>query len=422
MSTQTTDRTIPWRRTPLPAEKLKSLNERSDGKAWIQAGGYLGLLLVTGSLSYLAWSMQNWWLLGAFLFLHGTVAAFCINGVHELVHGTVFKTPWLNTAFAYIFAFIGWINHRFFWLSHTEHHKYTLHAPDDLEVVVPIKQTLDGWFKGAFISLYSWQVFWNMIRYASGQLKGEWAHILLPEEAKKKRAYVFNWARMVVGGHLLIAVVSIATGNWIIPVIVSLTPAYGGWLFLLCNNTQHVGLNEDVNDFRLNSRTIYLHPVVEFLYWRMNYHIEHHMYAAVPCYNLPKLHDAIKHELPRTPNGLIETWIEIGYIMLQQKRDPNYRFVPELPGDDTEAEKVKARLKAFKDENEKEARGADTIPVGDGPGRKWECQICGFIYDEARGLPEEGIAPGTPWEEIPEDWCCPDCGVAKAEFDMVELV
>jgi rubredoxin len=50
--------------------------------------------------------------------------------------------------------------------------------------------------------------------------------------------------------------------------------------------------------------------------------------------------------------------------------------------------------------------------------RKWECIVCGFIYDEANGLPEEGIAAGTRWEDIPEDWACPECGIAKADFEM----
>ena len=53
--------------------------------------------------------------------------------------------------------------------------------------------------------------------------------------------------------------------------------------------------------------------------------------------------------------------------------------------------------------------------------RKWECVVCGFIYDEAEGLPEEGIPAGTAWEDVPEDWVCPDCGVSKDDFEMVEL-
>ena len=47
--------------------------------------------------------------------------------------------------------------------------------------------------------------------------------------------------------------------------------------------------------------------------------------------------------------------------------------------------------------------------------------VCGFIYDEELGLPEEGIAPNTRWDEIPEDWSCPDCGVSKEDFEMIEL-
>jgi rubredoxin len=53
--------------------------------------------------------------------------------------------------------------------------------------------------------------------------------------------------------------------------------------------------------------------------------------------------------------------------------------------------------------------------------KQYQCIVCGFIYDEEKGLPEEGIAPGTRWHDIPEDWECPDCGVSKADFEMVEI-
>ena len=52
--------------------------------------------------------------------------------------------------------------------------------------------------------------------------------------------------------------------------------------------------------------------------------------------------------------------------------------------------------------------------------KQWECVICGFVYDEAVGLPSEGIAAGTRWEDIPDDWECPECGIGKSDFDMVE--
>jgi len=51
---------------------------------------------------------------------------------------------------------------------------------------------------------------------------------------------------------------------------------------------------------------------------------------------------------------------------------------------------------------------------------KWECTVCGFIYDEEQGLPELGIAPGTRWEDVPEDFECPDCGIGKDYFQVFE--
>jgi len=53
--------------------------------------------------------------------------------------------------------------------------------------------------------------------------------------------------------------------------------------------------------------------------------------------------------------------------------------------------------------------------------RQWMCVVCGYIYDEAAGDPEHGIPAGTPWEEVPEDWTCPECGVGKKDFEMVEF-
>lgn len=53
--------------------------------------------------------------------------------------------------------------------------------------------------------------------------------------------------------------------------------------------------------------------------------------------------------------------------------------------------------------------------------KKWQCVVCDFFYDEENGLPEEGIAPGTRWEDVPEDWLCPECGAGKSDFAMIEV-
>ena len=60
--------------------------------------------------------------------------------------------------------------------------------------------------------------------------------------------------------------------------------------------------------------------------------------------------------------------------------------------------------------------------MAEAPGFKtWQCGTCGFLYDEAEGLPEEGLPPGTRWNDIPGAWVCPDCGMAKSQFEMVEI-
>lgn len=55
------------------------------------------------------------------------------------------------------------------------------------------------------------------------------------------------------------------------------------------------------------------------------------------------------------------------------------------------------------------------------PYKKYMCLVCGWIYDEAKGEPDEGLAPGTRWEEVPDDWRCPDCGAMKTDFEMCPL-
>jgi rubredoxin len=52
--------------------------------------------------------------------------------------------------------------------------------------------------------------------------------------------------------------------------------------------------------------------------------------------------------------------------------------------------------------------------------RKFICSACGYIYDEAEGDPDSGVAPGTPWEEVSDEWVCPECGVDKSYFDLLD--
>jgi fatty acid desaturase len=333
MSTELTKRRIAWYKCPISREDLAALNQRSDWKGMLHTAGYLGLLVLTGTSAVLAAGRVPWWALLLILFLHGTFFAFLLNGFHELVHNTVFKTRWLNTVFVQIFSFLSWSNPVMFWASHQEHHKYTLHPPEDLEVVLPVKLTWTSFFQSIIVN--PWDLWYRLklvTRLAFGRVEGRWEETLFPPSAVKDRNDLFKWARIILFGHLLIVAVSLYFHLWMIPVVITLAPFYGGWLQWLCNNTQHAGLQDNVSDFRLCTRTCLLNPFVQFLYWDMNYHIEHHMYAAVPCYNLAKLHQAIEADLPHCPNGLLTTWREIIPIIQRQRVEPQYQFVVELPG------------------------------------------------------------------------------------------
>jgi fatty acid desaturase len=323
---------IEWYHCPLSKTDFKSLHERSDFLGWCQTLGYLGVLVVTGGSACYSAGHWPWYVTVLLVFLHGTVFAFQINAVHELGHGTVFKTKALNAFFERFFSFLGWINFEFFDVSHARHHRYTLHAPDDLEVVLPAKVLVKDFFMNSFINVRG--PYWTLkdwIKMARGRgFQGDWALTLFPEGSPERQRPI-RWARWVLFGHGLILVVSIAMHWWLLPVVTSLAPFYGNWIQFLCNNTQHIGLQDDVPDFRLCCRTFTLNPVFQFLYWHMNYHTEHHMYAAVPCYRLARMHRLIKHDMPPCPHGLLATWLEIAAIQKIQKTNPEYQHVAVLP-------------------------------------------------------------------------------------------
>ena len=323
---------IAWYRSPVDRETMALLNQRSDWKGLRQTLGHLGLLALTAATAWYAAERRLLPVLLLALFLHGTFYAFLLNGFHELCHKSVFKSKTLNTLFLDVFSFLGGFNPVLFWTSHQEHHKYTLHPPDDLEVVLPVSLTRTSFLKSAVIN--PWEaVRWlkQVIRLSFGRLEGEWENALFPESSVDSRRKLFTWARILLVGHALLVGVSLYFHLWLAPVLVTLAPFYGGWLLYLCNNTQHAGLQDKVPDYRLCCRTILLNPFLRFVYWQMNYHTEHHMYAAVPCYNLGKLHGHIKSDLPHCPVGLRETWGQLSAILQKQQTDPLYQYAPELP-------------------------------------------------------------------------------------------
>ncbi len=323
---------VKWYRPKLSREQMSALNRKSDLLGFAQTLGYLLTITATGTLA--VWGVWHlpWYLTLLAFFLHGTCCNFLINGFHELVHESIFKTRWLNGFFLRIFSFLGWYNHTEFWASHTEHHKFTLHPPDDLEVVLPQHMKWQNLLKGGFIDYMGvWHIINGTVRVAMGRVEGQWMNHLFPPDKPALRRARANWARLLLVGHGLIIATSIVTGYWPIAIAASFCRLYGGIIQFYCNAAQHIGLQDNVSDFRLCCRTIYLNPLLRFLYWHMNYHTEHHMYAGVPCYRLGQLNALIRHEMPECPRGLIATWIQIYSILKRQKSDPTYQFVPALP-------------------------------------------------------------------------------------------
>ncbi len=321
---------IRWYRVTLDRHVSKSLHQRSDWRAALQMSGHLVLI---GLLGTLAWRVRDApLLLVPVLFLYGTCYAFILNATHELSHRSVFRTPVLNEFFLRLLCFFGWRSHVMFWTSHAEHHKHTLHQPDDLEVVLPVKLTLSRFLTEAFVDVRGFfHTLRRTVALSLGKVDGAWEEYLQGRMKFDRKRSLIRWARLLLIGHVTLVAVSFYLGLWMVPVLTTFGIFYGQWLRFLCNHTQHAGLTDQVPDFRLCTRTVLLNPLVRFLYWHMNYHIEHHMYPAVPCYNLGRLHAAIRAELPECPLGLVAAWRQIIATVRRQKRDPHYHFVPVLP-------------------------------------------------------------------------------------------
>ncbi len=341
---------VDWYRCAMKPGRLRELSRRSDAQAWFQAGGHFGLFLLTGAFVVGFWWNELWLGFVLALFCHGTVASFFTGTApHELGHGTVFKTKWLNKVFLYLFSLIGWWDPFDYASSHTYHHRYTLHVKGDRENLLPLEPSLASTFmlqmftinlltqrgrtfgKGGLISTLIITALGAVGRVPADERApiNEWLKALHTDQPEQHRRSIL-WSRILLafhGGVLLVAVVS---GWWVLPLLLTLPAFIANWLSYFVGLTQHCGLRDYSRDFRKNTRSIRLNPLFSFLYWRMNWHIEHHMYAGVPCYNLGKLYDEIKDDMP-APRSLVGAWQEMRMIWERQKTEPDYQYDTPLP-------------------------------------------------------------------------------------------
>lgn len=346
---------INWYRCKVDKAVMSALMERSNARAFAQALPQLGLFAATGTLAYVLFlhlRADNWlWmfpLLLLSLFLHGTNGSF-FGGVacHELCHKTPFATPFWNSFFLRIYAFLSWFDPVGYRASHIRHHQATTHTDHDGEVVLPIQLNWKSvpFFTAtlAFDPTVLWKLFRFWVAAAQGNLTrdgffgSEWLRRVVPETDAKSRRELVLWARIVLGGHLALAAMFVFTGHWFLVLIVNFGCLHSNWLCTLTGAPQHIGLSSNTPDFRLCCRTYTCGWLPAFFYWNMQYHVEHHMFPAVPFYNLPKLRAAIAHDLPPATHGLWATWRDdILPVIRRQRVDPSYVYVPPLPRNEGE--------------------------------------------------------------------------------------
>ena len=340
---------IKWYRCPIDPTVLRELSKPSDFQGFQMALGHLGLWLLTGAVSFYFAVAQLWLGFLLTIFLHGTVGTFFSAPHHELCHGTVFKTKRFNEIFLRIFSTLGLQNFHIYKMSHSYHHRFTLHRIADKEVVLPKTPSLKFLYllqlftfniTGGFESRGLFPTMRGLFRVAADRMEqpyNEWGAELYAE-FPEERLKAVHWARYLIAVHLSFALFAVLIGYPILILIVSLHPFIGNWLRYFVGAPMHCGLQSDVSDFRKCVRTITLDPISEFLYWHMNWHLEHHMFAAVPCYNLKKLYEAVADDMPK-PRTLISSWKEMLEVVKQQEADPAYEFDTPVPPQRTRRDK-----------------------------------------------------------------------------------
>ena len=313
-----------WYQTPLDRKVLKDLMKRKDGPALRDTAIWLALLVLTGAGG--VWFWGTWWAVPFFVVygvLYGTSSD---SRWHESLHGTAFKTPWMNDALYHLASFMQIWNPIVWRWSHMRHHTDTTIVGRDPEI---------GTMRPPQLILMALNVIGltsvprNLVilgRHALGRFTAD-ERDFVPGAELTKAAMV---ARIHLAIYGAVVVACVATGSILPAMLIGLPRAYGVWFLLVIGLPQHAGLAQDVLDHRLNSRTILLLAPVRFIYWNMNYHTEHHMFPMVPYHALPRMHEAVKHDCAPA-QGLFQTWRILLPVMLRQLRDQGHYIRLQLP-------------------------------------------------------------------------------------------
>ncbi len=314
-----------WYASPVPRPKMRALLERRDGPAIRDTLLWFALILASGVGGFMLWG--TWWAILPFMVYGALYASTSDSRWHEPGHGTAFKTDWMNNALYEIASFMVLRESTRWRWSHTRHHSDTIIVGRDPEIAVTRPPNLFALFLRFFGINTTLKFFGNVLLHSTGRLSPD-EKTFIPESEYGK---VVIRARIYIVIYAAVAGLSISTGSILPLMYIGLPVFYGSWLQFIYGHTQHAGLAENVLDHRLNSRTIYMHAIHRYLYWSMNYHVEHHMFPMVPYHNLAKLHELVKADMPKPYNGLLEAWREIIPAVLRQVKDPTYYIRRDLP-------------------------------------------------------------------------------------------
>jgi len=314
-----------WYHTDIARKQMKELMKREDGPAIRDTILWLGSIIVSGGLGITFWG--SWWCVPFFLVYGVLYGSASDSRWHECGHGTAFKTRWMNDAVYEIACFMIMRNPVTWRWSHTRHHTDTVIVGRDPEIAVMRPPDLLRLVLNFFGILDVSYAMIDMVRNAAGVISAE-EKTFIPEQEQPR---AIRTARIWLAIYVATIALAITMGSILPLMLIGLPRLYGAWHHVMTGLLQHGGLADNVIDHRLNSRSVYMNPVSRFIYWNMNYHVEHHMFPMVPYHALPQLHEMIKHDLPAPNKSIIEGYREMIPAFLRQLRNEDYFLKRELP-------------------------------------------------------------------------------------------
>ncbi|MGX8010817.1 fatty acid desaturase family protein [Mesorhizobium sp. ORM8.1] len=314
-----------WYHTDIPRKQMKELMQRSDQPAIRDTAIWLGAMVLSGAAGALLWG--TWWCV-PFFFVYGVLYGSATDSRwHECGHGTAFRTQWMNDAVYQIACFMIMRNPVTWRWSHTRHHTDTIIVGRDPEISVMRPPDLVRVVLNFFGIVDARHAMSDMLRNAAG-IVSEAEKTFIPQQEQPKAIRI---ARIWAAIYAATIALAFYSGSFLPLMLVGLPRLYGAWHHVMVGLLQHGGLAENVTDHRLNSRTVYMNPISRFIYWNMNYHVEHHMFPMVPYHALPKLHELIKHDLPAPTPSILAGYREMIPAFLRQLRNEDYFVKRALP-------------------------------------------------------------------------------------------